>query len=426
MGWLQVPRPWAPDSEYRVWKDGLEQVDVCDRVGIDHLWQIEHHFLEEFSHSSAGETFLAAASQRTKRIRLGSGITLLPPAYNHPARVAERVAALDIISDGRAEFGTGESTSFTELAAFHVSRADKRAMWREALVAITRMMVEEPFRGYQGRYFEMPPRNVIPKPIQKPHPPVWVACSRQETIVMAAKLGLGALTFGFVSADEARNWTTSYYQELDQCEPITYRVAPNVGFLMTCVCDRDGDRARRVAEANYFAMSGLHYYVDGLHKPGKTNLWEIQQSWPVEQRQHPFANAIGTPEEVRRVMLEYEAAGVDQLILVAQFGKMPHEYICESLELLGKTVIPEFREREERRAVEKARRMEPVIEAAMKRRIEPQTPWYSEDYSYMSDGSAVSHFGLKPDTIANADRPDNRAASQAGDQPAVRASKPSS
>ena len=130
----------------------LEQVELADRIGIDHLWEIEHHFLEEYSHSSAGESFLVAASQRTKRIRLGSGICLMPPNYNHPARVAERVAALDLLSDGRAEFGTGESTSFTELDAFHVSRTEKRAMWREALIAVSRMMVEEPFRGAQGKY----------------------------------------------------------------------------------------------------------------------------------------------------------------------------------------------------------------------------------------------------------------------------------
>ncbi|HXR35912.1 MAG TPA: LLM class flavin-dependent oxidoreductase, partial [Candidatus Binataceae bacterium] len=130
MGWLQLPKPWDADSEYRIWNDGLEEIELCDRIGIDHLWEIEHHFLEEYSHSSAGESFLAAASQRTKRIRLGSGICLLPPNYNHPARVAERVAALDLMSNGRAEFGTGESTSFTELDAFHVSRTEKRAQWR--------------------------------------------------------------------------------------------------------------------------------------------------------------------------------------------------------------------------------------------------------------------------------------------------------
>src|SRR5260370_21585652 len=125
MGWLQNPRPWTPDSDHRIWKDGLEQVELADRIGIDHLWEIEHHFLEEYSHSSAGESFLVAASQRTKRIRLGSGICLMPPAYNHPARVAERVAALDLLSDGRADFVTGERTSFTEPAAVHDARTYK-------------------------------------------------------------------------------------------------------------------------------------------------------------------------------------------------------------------------------------------------------------------------------------------------------------
>ena len=283
MGWLQNPKPWGPDSDHKIWKQGIEQVALADRIGIDHLWEIEHHFLEEYSHSSAGESFLVAASQRTKRIRLGSGICLLPPDYNHPARVAERVAALDLMSNGRAEFGTGESTSFTELDAFHVSRTEKRAQWREALVVICRMMVEEPFRGAQGKYFNMPPRNVIPKPRQKPHPPVWVACSRQETIMTAARFGIGALTFGFVSAEDARNWTADYH-ECWQAVPLTYRVTPHVGFLMQ-LCDRDGDRARRIARANDFSLSIKHYYVDGVHRPGHTDLWAQQQALPKERFQ---------------------------------------------------------------------------------------------------------------------------------------------
>jgi alkanesulfonate monooxygenase SsuD/methylene tetrahydromethanopterin reductase-like flavin-dependent oxidoreductase (luciferase family) len=326
MGWLQLPKPWDADSEYRIWNDGLEEIELCDRIGIDHLWEIEHHFLEEYSHSSAGESFLAACSQRTKRIRLGSGICLLPPNYNHPARVAERVAALDLMSNGRAEFGTGESTSFTELDAFHVSRAEKRAQWRESLGVVCRMMVEEPFRGAQGKYFNMPPRNVIPKPRQKPHPPVWVACSRQETIMTAAKFGIGALTFGFVSAEDARNWTASYYRVLADAVPLTYRVTPNVGFLMTTVCDRNGDRARRMAEENAFGLSGRHYYVDGTHKPGRTDLWAMQQAMPPEQRLNPFANAVGTPDEVRKVMLarlHLRVAGVVRQGSAARIRRAP-------------------------------------------------------------------------------------------------------
>src|SRR3974390_145525 len=141
----QLPRPWEPDSEHRLLKDALEQIELADRLGFDYVWEVEHHFLEEYSHSSAPEVFLAAASQRTSRIRLGHGIVQLPPGFNHPARVAERIATLDLVSDGRVEFGTGEASSEMELVGFGVERATKRAQWAEALDVVTRPMVEDPF-----------------------------------------------------------------------------------------------------------------------------------------------------------------------------------------------------------------------------------------------------------------------------------------
>src|ERR1700733_13559417 len=184
----QLPRPWHDGDELKLFQDALGQVELADRLGIDHAWEVEHHFLEEYSHSSAPEVFLAACSQRTKNIRLGHGIVLLPPGYNHPARVAERIATLDLVSNGRVEFGTGESSAQLELGGFNIPREDKRAMWQESLGAIARMFVENPFMGHEGKYFSMPVRNVVPKPVQKPHPPLWVACSRRETIHLAAKL----------------------------------------------------------------------------------------------------------------------------------------------------------------------------------------------------------------------------------------------
>ena len=107
----QLPRPWAEGAEQQLFNEALDQVELADKIGIDFAWEVEHHFLEEYSHSSAPEVFLAACSQRTQRIRLGHGIVLLPPAYNPPARVAERIATLDLVSNGRVEFGTGESAS---------------------------------------------------------------------------------------------------------------------------------------------------------------------------------------------------------------------------------------------------------------------------------------------------------------------------
>ena len=201
----QLPRPWREGDEERLFHEALDQVELADRIGIDYAWEVEHHFLEEYSHSSAPEVFLAACSQRTQRIRLGHGIVLMPPGYNHPARVAERIATLDLVSHGRVDFGTGESSAALELGGYRVDVEKKRDMWREAVEQCANMMVMDPYPGFQGKYFSMPTRNVVPKPVQKPHPPLWVACSNRETIKLAARLGMGALTFAFVDAAEAKH-----------------------------------------------------------------------------------------------------------------------------------------------------------------------------------------------------------------------------
>src|SRR5215470_15047682 len=163
----QLPRPWTDGAEQQLFQEALEQVELADRLGIDYAWEVEHHFLEEYSHSSAPEVFLAACSQRTKRIRLGHGVTLMAPGYNHPARVAERIATLDLVSDGRVDWGTGESSSRIELEGFGVSYLEKRDAWEEAVREAARMLCMEPYPGYQGRFFSMPHRNVVPKPLQK-------------------------------------------------------------------------------------------------------------------------------------------------------------------------------------------------------------------------------------------------------------------
>jgi alkanesulfonate monooxygenase SsuD/methylene tetrahydromethanopterin reductase-like flavin-dependent oxidoreductase (luciferase family) len=199
----QLPRPWRDGDELRLFQEALDQVELADGLGLDYAWEVEHHFLEEYSHSPSPEVFLAACSQRTKRIRLAHGIVLMPPPYNHPAKVAERIACLDLVSNGRVDFGTGESASRLELEGFGIDPAQKRAMWLEATEQVANMMAMDPYPGYQGEYFSMPCRNVVPKPVQKPHPPMWVACSTRETIHLAAKLGLGALTFAFIDPEEA-------------------------------------------------------------------------------------------------------------------------------------------------------------------------------------------------------------------------------
>src|SRR6266571_7333752 len=168
---------WGDEDEHKIFKEALEQIEFADKLGFDYVWETEHHFLEEYSASSSPEVFLAAASQRTKNIRLGHGIVQMPPRQNHPASVAERIAALDLVSSGRVEFGTGEGATTTEIGGFHTVHEEKKQAWEEATRGCLRMMTSVPYPGYEGKYFSMPERNVIPKPLQKPHPPVWVASS---------------------------------------------------------------------------------------------------------------------------------------------------------------------------------------------------------------------------------------------------------
>jgi alkanesulfonate monooxygenase SsuD/methylene tetrahydromethanopterin reductase-like flavin-dependent oxidoreductase (luciferase family) len=384
--------PGAPDDE-RLLADALEQVELADRLGLDCVWEVEHHFLEEYSHSSAPEVFLAAASQRTDRIRLGHGIVQIPPAVNHPARVAERVATLDLISGGRVEFGTGEGSSQMELGGFGVERESKREQWEEALDAITRMFVEEPFAGYDGRWVSMPPRNVLPKPKQRPHPPLWVACSRRETILLAAERGLGALSFAFVEPEDAREWVDAYYATLasERCRPAGFAVNPNFAVVLPFMCHRDEQTAieRGIDGAHFFGFSLAYYYAFGEHRPGRSHVWEEFQrrrdevgfsrevvtpdAAPLgirlmQQGMGSLRGAIGTPGQVGELIERYEAAGVDEVIFVSQAGANRHEHICESLELFAEEVLPRFAGRAEEREATKRERLAAAIEAALARR----------------------------------------------------------
>src|SRR3954447_1039886 len=230
----QLPRPWHETSEQELIQNALEQVERADQLGIQYVWEVEHHFLEEYSHSSAPEVFLAAASQRTKDIRLGHGIIQTAPGYNHPIRTAERVAMLDLVSGGRVDFGSGESSSEAELRGFGIDPVEKREQWLEGVQVAIRAMTETPFTGYEGQFVSVPPRNVVPKPVQKPHPPLWVACSRRDTILLAAEHGIGALTFAFIDPEEAEQWVDDYESTLtERCVPIGQSVNADIACVST-------------------------------------------------------------------------------------------------------------------------------------------------------------------------------------------------
>jgi luciferase family oxidoreductase group 1 len=331
-------------SEYDLLRQSLDEVALADRLGYHYVWEVEHHFLEEYSHSSAPEVFLAAASQRTKQIRLGHGVIQL--TTNQPQRVAERVATLDLLSGGRVELGMGEAAGPAELHPFGVRVRDKRERWEEAVQAIVPMFTREDWE-FHGKYYDFPARNVIPKPYQKPHPPLWVACSNIQTIGKAGEWGMGALGFSFVSPEAATAWVHKYYNTyLHRSKPLCdYRKNPNIAIVNGFMCARSDEEALEKAAGWTFFIFALSYYGrKGVDAPGKGDLWREYQEWRrTEKAQAALKNGlIGSPETIRRRLRQFEAAHVDQVILLNQAGRTTHQDICDSLELFAAEIMPEF------------------------------------------------------------------------------------
>jgi alkanesulfonate monooxygenase SsuD/methylene tetrahydromethanopterin reductase-like flavin-dependent oxidoreductase (luciferase family) len=399
---LPCPRPWSEGTEHKLFQDALELADLADRVGIHALWATEHHFMEEYCHSSAPEVWLAAVTQRTRDIRIGLGIVQMPPLMTHPVKVAEKVATLDLISNGRVEWGTGEAGAVVELDGFRVDPGKKRAMWDEALRVAVRCMTDTPFTGHEGEYVSIPPRNVVPKPLQKPHPPLWVACTQPATITLAAERGLGALRFAFEGPDGFKAVVDHYYETLHSAVPMGKAVNANISTSLGDLLLRDTDdqaQARLGSNGGWFAFGIAHYFVEEDHQPGRTDLWgrfqEHKQSeadGTFREADHPEAwnralrginnpdiSGVAGTETLRQRLRRFERTGVDQVMFT--LPAVAHEINMESLERLGKDVLPEFAERDIDAQAAKAERMHPIIEAAMRRRVDDAPP-LDEDYKF--------------------------------------------
>ncbi|MGH2364459.1 MAG: LLM class flavin-dependent oxidoreductase [Chloroflexota bacterium] len=370
----QLPRPadsdqWHEDDELNSTRQLLEQIEAADKLGFDYAFAVEHHFLEEYSHCSAPEVILGAAAARTKNIRLGHGIIHMPPKQNHPARVAERVATLDIISNGRVEFGTGEGSTVAELQGFGTTQAEKKEAWEEATRECLRMMTSVPYPGHEGTHFSMPERNVIPKPLQKPHPPVWVAASRRETAMLAARMGIGALGFGFETPEEAEERVLRYYQLIRECRrPIGAAMNPALVSVGNMLCADTDEKATDIGlpGAQFFGLSigwtlgQVNWGRDHIYRE---YLRRVESAKSAEERDAATANEptdegartlyraarrglfIGSPKFIRDNLLRYEAAHMDAVFFLAQVGNRRHEQILESMELFAREVMPEFKER---------------------------------------------------------------------------------
>ena len=376
----QLPRPWNPGDEAKLFHDALDQVVLADRLGYDYAWEVEHHFLEEYSHSASPEVFLSACAALTKNIRVGHGIRQVIPNYNHPARVAEGLGTLDIISRGRLDFGIGEGATRLELGGFNIPAREKRALALEAAEQIANMMAMDPYPGFEGKGFSFPCRNIVPKPVQKPHPPMWMACTNRDTIKIAAQNGIGALAFSFVNPEEAKAWADIYYGIIksEDCVPIGHAVNANIAMVSNFSVHPDRDEAiRRGQEGFEFFSYAINALVAHDAIPGRSTLFaDFQKSraasdeeiMAVRKAAKYNASGIGTPDDIRQHIQGFQAAGVDQVIFLQQAGRNTHDHICQSLELFAAEVMPQFKAVVAEREARKAAELAPYLAAAMARK----------------------------------------------------------
>src|SRR5690242_14594177 len=197
---VQLTHP-TPEREHQLLHDCVEQAVFAEQMGFDRIWAVEHHGLKWYAHMSAPEIFLTWVAARTSTIRIGHGVVCLPFKYNHPVRVAERAAMLDLLSGGRLDLGGGRGATEREMSMCGVDPDSTYAELDESLRIIAKAWQDDLLK-WDGPLLKVGPASVLPRPVQNPHPPLFLACSRADTLKLAADYGVGALVLGFAGVDE--------------------------------------------------------------------------------------------------------------------------------------------------------------------------------------------------------------------------------
>jgi alkanesulfonate monooxygenase SsuD/methylene tetrahydromethanopterin reductase-like flavin-dependent oxidoreductase (luciferase family) len=363
------PRPWHESEPRRILAD-VEIGVEADRAGFDIFWAPEHHCLEEYSHNSCSHLSCLAVGMRTERIRVATGIFNLCPPINHPVRVAEQIATIDILTGGRVELGTGRGSGSTEVNTFGITNEQTRPMWEEAIRAIPKMWTQDLF-SWEGEYFSVPERCILPKPIQKPHPPLWVTTSNPPTVAVAGSMGLGVAMFNFSDPALLRPAVERYKDAVATAQPVGEFVNDKIMTITPLLCLEDGDEAR----AMYGRKAGdvaAHFsvYFDTIQANAEKLKGEprpmsqtrirtlIDRAANDPSTQGPMARGgssrdfllqngicVGDPGDVIATIKRFREVGIDQLVFVPVigWGNEIHSRSLESIQRAGKYVLPAFR-----------------------------------------------------------------------------------
>jgi len=363
---LQMPKPWSANAESDTFWQAIEQVTLAEEMGFEQVWLVEHHFLSEFAHSSAPEITLAIMADRTSKIRLGFGVVLTP--VHHPLHVAARVATLDIFSHGRVDVGVGRTKGPYQLNPFGTDVSDAHSMMLETLDCLPGMWTQEVF-SHEGEHWSIPAREVIPKPVQKPHPPLWMACTQEDTFQLAGDLGLGCLVNTLGGTDKTRSLIETYNRAVENATPAGHFINKQVVASTIGFCgENDAEARQKGAEVAGWYLeqsrkrftlewSGVdpnlvpedyQFYFQGAARGGPSQDPQQQAPPTSDQLLAGGGYCVGDPDACIQVIEEFESMGVDEIMPIFQAGRASHEEVMNSIRLFGRYVIPHFREKEKR------------------------------------------------------------------------------
>ena len=360
----------SPASEVRNFHEMMEQSLLAEALGFDVIWAVEHTALTQYAHMSAPETFLAFLAGRTTRIHVGQGVVCLPPKMNHPVKVAERIATLDILSEGRLEFGVGKGGTQQEAGTFGYDLADLAPQIDEMMYLIPKIMVQDEIE-HNGKYVQIPRRPIHPKPFQKPHPKMYLACTRDETLLTAGSRALGALVLGFGGPDDIARKNAVYrkaFKERKPEEQVGFRPNEHLAALCPAIVLDDRDKARRIGlRGQRFFAEAINYWYQGGAKPSIDDLSAEEHLAQMEARKGTIGARIGEdkiPASSSRTLLTSEIndsygtaqdcinyvqrlfdAGADEILFLVQMGTVPHQASMETIRNIGQHVIPHFKKR---------------------------------------------------------------------------------
>lgn len=355
-------------AEARNFHEMIEQSMLAEKMGFDTVWAVEHTALTQYAHMSAPETFLAFLAGKTTTLGIGHGVVCLPPAMNHPVKVAERIATLDILSKGRVHFGVGKGGTQQEAGTFGYDLTTLTPMIDESMYLIPKIMVQDEIE-HDGEFVKIPRRPIHPKPYQDPHPPMYMACTRAEALVTAGSRGLGGLVLGFAGPEDIAKKNEIYREAFRNRKPedqVGFRPTEHLAALCPAVVLDDRDKARRFGlRGQRFFVESLGHWYQGGPKPTIEDLSADEQEAILQKEKEAVIaylseekievgghhtnsyevapDAYGTPEDCIRHVTKLFEAGADEILFLFQMGGIPHEIIMETIRNIGEKVIPHFR-----------------------------------------------------------------------------------